>query len=610
MLIFYVNFSSFLLHNVSQCGIIQHIQPHHIVLEIIMRLQTSKTKNAESFYIVESIYVDGKRSNKVVKRLGTLEQIIAKIGPDKDPYEWGREQARLLTEQQKEEKEERISIQYDPSMRIKPDSTQVFSSGYLFLQKIYCELGIPVICREISKEYKFEYDLDEIFSKLIYARALSPSSKKQTLEDTKNFLEPASFELHQIYRALEVLANENDRIQSEVYKSSKKICDRNDGVLYYDCTNYYFEIEEEDEFRKYGYSKEHRPNPIVQMGLFMDGNGIPLAFSITPGNTNEQTTLKPLEKKILKDFGLADFIVCTDAGLSSADNRMFNSIMNRSFITTQSLKTLKGFLKEWAVSPTGFHLQGHDEEFDVSKIDKKAHWNHVFWKEQWINENGIEQRLIVTFSPKYEQYEKHIREKQISRAAKMIDAGDSKISRRGQNDVRKYITSMSVTGDGEVAEKTVHSLNEKAILEAASYDGFYGACTNLEDEPEKIIKVMRGRWEIEECFRIMKSEFEARPVYLSREDRITAHFLTCFMALLLYRILEQRVHAKNENLTVSDILSALQEMKMFKKRDMFFPAYNRSGVTDVLHEVSGFCTDYEIIPVKKMRKIIKASKKA
>ena len=598
------------MHNVSQCGIIQYIHTHHVVLEATMRLQTSKTKNAESFYIVESIYVDGKRSNKIVKKLGTLEQIIEKIGPDKDPYEWGREQAKILTQKQLDEKEERISVQYDPSRRIDADSSQVFSVGYLFLQKIYCELGIPNLCRAISKDYKFEYDLDEIFSKLIYARSLFPSSKKQTLEDAKSFLEPASFELHQIYRALEVLAKENDRIQSEVYKASKKICDRNDGVLYYDCTNYYFEIEEEDEFRKYGYSKEHRPNPLVQMGLFMDGNGIPLAFNITPGNTNEQTTLKPLEKKILKDFGLADFIVCTDAGLSSSDNRMFNSIMNRSFITTQSLKTLKGFLKEWAVSPTGFHLQGHDEEFDVSKIDKKAHWNHIFWKEQWINENGIEQRLLVTFSPKYEQYEKQIREKQVARAAKMIDAGDSKVFRRGQNDVRKYITSMSITGDGEVAEKTVHSLNEEAILEAAAFDGFYGACTNLEDEPEKIIKVMRGRWEIEECFRIMKSEFEARPVYLSREDRITAHFLTCFMALLIYRILEQRVHTLDESLTVSDILGSLQEMNMLKRRDMFFPAYNRSQVTDILHEVSGFCTDYEIIPAKKMRKIIKASKKA
>lgn len=574
-----------------------------------MRLQTSKTKNAESFYIVESIYVDGKRSNKIVRKLGTLEQITAKIGPDKDPYEWGREQARILTQKQKEEKEERISLQYDPSRRIESDLNQVYFSGYLFLQKIYHELGLPGICREISRKYKFEYDLNEIFSKLVFARILYPSSKRQTLEDTKRFLEPADFDLHQVYRALEVLAKEKDTIQSRIYKASKSVCDRNGGILYYDCTNYYFEIEKEDDFRKYGHSKENRPNPIVQMGLFMDGNGMPLAFNITPGNTNEQTTLKPLEQMILKDFELADFIVCTDAGLSGTSNRKFNSIQNRSFITTQSLKTLKGFLKEWAVSPTGFHLKNHDEEFDVSRIDKEEHWNHIFWKERWINENGIEQRLIVTFSPKYENYAKQLRERNVARAARMLQSNPAKISRKGQNDVRKYISSMSVTNDGEVADKVINSLDEEAIQNEASFDGFYGACTNLEDAPEQIVRVMRGRWEIEECFRIMKSEFEARPVYLSREDRIVAHFLTCFTALLIYRILEQRVHSVDENLTVTDILGTLQKMKMLKRRDVFIPAYNRSSVTDILHEISGFCTDYEVITAKKMRKIIKASKK-
>ena len=574
-----------------------------------MRLQISKTKNAESFYIVESIYVDGKRSNKIVKKLGTLEQIRSKLEPGSDPYEWGREQARILTEKQNTEKEDRISITYDPSKHIEMGTTQIYSSGYLFLQKIYSELNLPSICKEISKEYKFEYDLNEIFSKLIYARILYPSSKKHTLEDTKGFLEPATFELHQIYRALEVLAKEKDRIQTETYKASKKICNRNDGILYYDCTNYFFEIEQEDDFRKYGYSKEHRPNPLVQMGLFMDGNGIPLAFNISPGNTNEQATLKPLEKKILKDFGLADFIVCTDAGLSSTDNRKFNSIMNRSFITTQSLKTLKGFLKDWALSKTGFHLLGHTEEFDVSKIDKYIHRNHIFFKERWINENGIEQRLIVTFSPKYENYEKQIREKHIARASAMIDSGTTRILRKGQNDVRKYISSMNITADGEVANKVVYSLNEEAILEDSVFDGFYAACTNLEDNPEKIVKVMRGRWEIEECFRIMKSEFEARPIYLSREDRITAHFLTCFMALLIYRILEQRVNSAYEGYTVTDILRTIQGMQMLKRRDLFFPSYNRSRLTDILHQISGFCTDYEVITAKKMRKIIKASKK-
>lgn len=608
MLIFLVKIQRLYLHNVSQCVIRTYALSHRNG-GISMRLQTSKTKNAESFYIVQSIYVDGKRSNKIVEKLGTIDQIRTKIGPDKDPYEWGREQARLLTEKQKKEQEPRLSILYNPYKRIEQSDGRIFDCGYLFFQRIYHQLNLPAICRSISKSYKFEYNLDEILSRLIYARALSPASKRQTMALTRNFLEPSSFELQHIYRALEVLAKENDWIQAELYKASKKICSRNDGILYYDCTNYYFEIEEEDGFRKYGFSKENRPNPLVQMGLFMDGNGLPLAFSMTPGNTNEQTTLKPLEKKILKDFGLAEFVVCTDAGLAGTANRKFNSIMNRAFVTTQSLKKLPAHLREWALSPEGFHLRDQDKLFDLRELDRAAYWNRTFWKERWIHENGIEQRMIVTFSPKYESYEKKIREKQIARAAELIKAGASGINRKGNHDVRRYIASTHVTGDGEIAEKNIHALDEVAIREAAAYDGFYAACTNLEDDTDRLLKVMKGRWEIEECFRIMKTEFAARPVYLSREERITAHFLTCFMTLLIYRILEQRIQAVDESITVTQILDTLQGMKMLKQRDLYFPAYNRTKLTDLLHEVSDFCTDYEVITAKKMRKLLLASKK-
>ena len=575
-----------------------------------MRLQTSKTKNAESFYIVESIYVKGKRSNKVVKKLGTIDQIRAMIGPDKDPYEWGREQAEIMTKKQQEDQEEDFLVKFSPSRQLETDQRNLCSLGYLFLQKIYNELKLHQITNEISKKYSFEYDLDSILSSLVYSRALYPASKRQTFEITRNFVEPPKYELHHIYRALSVLASESDMIQAELYKASKKVCERNTSVLYYDCTNYFFEIEQEDELRKYGYSKEHRPNPIVQMGLFMDGNGIPLAFNISPGNTNEQTTLKPLEKKILKDFGLSEFIVCTDAGLSSTGNRMFNSIQNRSFITTQSLKGLKGYLKDWALSTTGFKLGNGEEEYDVSVIDEDIYYNSIFWKEQWINENGIEQRLIVTYSPKYRNYTKQLRERHLFKAAKLISSKAASLSKSGGSDVRRYISSTNVTHDGEVAEKTVYSINEDAVKEDEKYDGFYAACTDLDGDPMMILKVMKGRWEIEECFRIMKTEFEARPVFLSREDRIRAHFLTCFMALLLYRILEQRVQKIDSHITTAQILSTLQGMNAVTRRDLYLPTYTRTAITDVLHEVSGFRTDYEVITAKKMRKIVKDSKNA
>lgn len=573
-----------------------------------MRFQTSKTKNAESFYIVESTYVNGRRSNKIVKKLGTLKQIKEMLGPDVDPYEWGREQAELMTRQNAEDEEDNTDFTLSPSKALEKDKINSFSLGYLFLQKIYYELGINNICSKIRKKYKYDFNLDSILSILIYGRVLSPASKRSTYDIAQSFVESPKFELHHIYRALEVLAKESDFIQSEVYKSSKSICRRHDEVLYYDCTNYFFEIEKEDEFRKYGHSKEHRPNPIVQMGLFMDSNGIPLAFNVMPGNTNEQTMLKPLEQKILKDFGISDCVVCTDAGLASTDNRKFNAVMGRGFVVTQSLKKLKDFIQDWALDTKGFHIGHAKKIYDISTIDEDEFYDTVFWKEQWIKENDLEQRLIVTYSPKYARYTKELRERHVKKAEYLIAKNSKSLSNRGGSDIRDYVSSISVTNNGEIADKTIYYINEDAINDDERFDGFYAACTNLDEDIDTLMKVMKGRWEIEECFRIMKTDFEARPVYLSREDRIKAHFLTCFLALLLYRILENRIQQKCKSATLSKILNTLQNMNVVLRRDMYIPSYTRNDITDILHDISGFRTDVDVISAKKMRKIIKLSK--
>ena len=573
-----------------------------------MRLQISKTKNAESFYVVKSIYVDGKRSNKIVEKLGTLNEIRKKIGPNRDPYEWGRERAAELTRLEQEGLEPDVTIICSPSRQMEKDIQQVYNVGYLILQKVCSELDIAKICREISRNYRFEFSLEQILSRLIYSRVLYPSSKRKTMEFSKEFLEQPGFELQHVYRALEVLSKESENIQQKLYRSSCRICQRNTKVLYYDCTNYYFEIEQEDRFRKYGHSKESRPNPIVQMGLFMDGSGIPLAFHLDPGNTNEQTTLRPLEKTIIKDFGVSDFIVCTDAGLSSTDNRKFNSLQTRSFITTQSVRQMKAYLKDWALDPHGWNLLTEDDNIDISVLDPEHSYDRVYWKERWINDDGIEQRLIVTYSVKYAEYTRALRERQIARAEKLIRSGQKRISRKGQNDVRRFIKATSVTGDGEVAESTRFSLDEDKVAEEAAYDGFYACCTNMEGPVRDILQVIRGRWEIEECFRIMKHEFEARPVYLSREDRINAHFLTCFISLLVYRVLEAKVHEILPAVTVTEIIETLRKMSVVKRRDLYLPIYKRTDLTDAFHEVCGFRTDNEVITAKNMRKILKTSK--
>lgn len=574
-----------------------------------MRLQIVKSKNAQSLYVVKTIYNNKKRTNKVVEKLGTYENLKKKLYPN-EPIEWAKKYVEKLNKQE-QEGTRNIIIKYNPTKIIEKDVQKLFNGGYLFLEKIYYELGIDKICKQISENYKFEYDLNNILSRLLYGRIIFPSSKLATYNVSKQFIEQPNFELHHIYRALEIISKENEFIQSELYKNSLKKSKRNTGILYYDCTNYFFEIEQEEGLKQYGPSKEHRPNPITQMGLFMDGDGIPLAFNISPGNTNEQGTLTPTEEKILKDFELSKFIVCTDAGLASTDNRKFNNKDERAFITTQSIKKLKKHLKEWALTKAGWKLSGDLKEYDISKLEEseetiEKYKNKVFYKERWIKEDGLEQKFIVTFSLKYKYYQQQIRNNQIERAQKAMNNKNFKLEKCNQNDYKRFITKTAVTKDGEVADNNVLSLNTKQIEKEEQYDGFYGVCTNLDDNAEEIIKINQRRWEIEESFRIMKSEFKARPVYLSRDDRITAHFTTCFLALVLHRYLEKELE---EKYTATQIIDTLRNMNLIKhNEDGYIPVFTRTDITDDLHKKFDFRIDYEIVNKKNLKNILKKIK--
>lgn len=574
-----------------------------------MRLSISKSKNATSLYVIESTYKNGKSSSRVIEKLGTLRELEEKLN-GQDPIEWARSYIEELNKKEKEQNRD-ILVKYKQSKKIDKNVQSSFNGGYLFLQQIYHNLGLHKICKDISLKYKFTFNLDSILSRLLYGRILFPSSKLNTFEKSKNLLEQPDFELQHVYRALEVLAKETDFIQSELYKNSKSVSKRNDHILYYDCTNYFFEIEEEDGLKQYGFSKEHRPNPIVGMGLFMDGDGIPLAFDIHKGNKNEQITLKPLEEKIFQDFKLSKFVVCTDAGLSSMENRKFNDKNGRAFITTQSVKKLKKHLKQWALDPTEWKTAGRDKLFDISSLDKnqktyEKYKSVTFYKERWIKENGLEQKLIVTFSLKYRDYQRKIRYKQLERAAKLIKTNPGEIKKKNQNDFRRFISSTNVTNDGEIAEKTLYELNKDIIAKEKTYDGFYAVCTNLDEDGATITKINNRRWEIEECFRIMKSEFKARPVYLSRDDRIKAHFTTCFLALILYRYLEKYL---DEKFTCNEIVNGLKDMNFYNiPSEGYIPLYTRTDFTDYLHDVFDFRTDYQIVSSKKMKKYFRETK--
>lgn len=573
-----------------------------------MRVTTSKSKNAESFYISKGYVNDkGVSTSVIIRKLGTLKDLLPEHGPTRDDVMvWAKEQARIETLKYKREKEEKqIKLTFHADRPLDYDKQIFYRGGYLFLQSIYYQLQINTICRKLKQKHKFKYDINAILSDLIYARILEPCSKRSSYKAASEFLEKPSYKLHDVYRALDVLGAECDLIQAELYKNSHFLGARNDKVLYYDCSNYYFEIEQEDGNKKYGKSKEHRPNPIIQMGLFMDGDGIPLAFSTFAGNANEQTSLKPLEKKILGEFGCQKFIYCSDAGLGSESIREYNHMGERAYIVTQSIKKLKKEEKEWALDPQGFKKVSDNTPVDITKLDSSD--KGLYYKDEPYTTKKLHQRLIITYSPKYAAYQRTIRDKQVERAQKMLDSGNTKKNRKNPNDPARFIEKTAVTPEGEAAD-IKYSLDENKIAEETLYDGLYAVCTDLlDDNVADILKVSEGRWQIEECFRIMKTDFSARPVYLQDENRIQAHFLICFLALTIYRFLEKKMDLKY---TCEELLETLKAINFAEIQEQgYIPLYKREAITDNLHEACGFRTDYQFITKSKMRTIQKKSKR-
>ena len=573
-----------------------------------MRLNV-RTRDNYKYYTIIKDYttLDGKRTTKTFEKLGNQKQVEKRFGKN-DTLNKIKE---YINELNLESKEELICKEFNPNKKINYNNKKRFNIGYLFLDKIYNDLNIKSICNYIEDKYKFEFDLNEILSYLVFARIIYPSSKLETFKQCQNFIKSPTFKLHDEYRALNYLASNIDYIQEKIYENSKKVLKRNSKVIYYDCTNYFFEINTEDDLRRYGVSKEHRPNPIVSMGLFMDGDGIPLSFNIYSGNKSEQETMIPEESKIINNFKLDDskVIICTDAGLASDDIKNYNAKDGRGFVITQSLKKFKNEYKEQVFNKKEWRLPGdlthlyNLDEINEDEILRDKYYDCLFYKIIQTETKSVKQDTIVSFSFKYYDYNQNVRNSQIERARKNIDSNN--VSRKGknQNDPNRLIREIKTTETGEIASEANYMINQELIDEEAKYDGLYAVSTNLIGNVEDILKITKGRWEIEESFRIMKSDFLARPVNLSREDRIKAHFITCYIALLIYRILEKKLEYKY---TTTEILKTIKNMEMLEHKGLGYePLYERTKLTDNLHNVFNFNTDYEIISYKKMKKIFK-----
>ena len=571
-----------------------------------MRLKISKSKNTTLFYIIKDYTRNGKRSTKIVKRIGNLDDIKIMAG-NTDYMAWLKDYVKQYNEEHC--KSETIIIKKNNKKLISMNNKISFNIGYLFLKKLYNQLKLNNICYEIQNKYKFQFDLNEILSYLVFARIIYPSSKLETFRQCQNFIEQPKFKLHDEYRALNYIAENMDFIQEQLFNNSKDVVKRNSSIIYYDCTNYFFEIDKEDDIRKYGISKEHRPNPIVGMGLFMDGDGLPLSCNIYPGNQSEQKTLIPEETKIINNFKLDDtkMVLCTDAGLASDEIKKFNVKNNRGFVITQSLKKLKDEYKiqvfdknDWRI-PNDLKNVYNLENIINDESLKEKYYDTLFYKVIQTETKSVKQDLIVTFSFKYFDYNRNIRNNQIERAKKSIETNNVTRKGKNQNDYRRFIDSINSTDNGEIAENSSYSIDEDLIKEEEKYDGYYALTTNLIGDINQILKIVKGRWEIEESFRIMKSDFLARPVNLSREDRIKAHFMTCFISLFVYRLLEKKLNYK---FTTSQILETLRGMNVLEiKGDGYIPEYIRTDITDELHELFDFRTDYEINTYKDFKKI-------
>lgn len=623
-------------------------------------------------YIQKSVRINGVPKSINVKKLGTLEDIRRREGCA-DPEAWVRELAAKMTADEKSGKE-LVSIDFSPGKEVAMGDMPLRHGGDLLMMRLYNNLGLPDLCRGIVRGSHVRYDLNEILRTLVFSRVLSPGSKTKTYDFAKSYIYPPGFSENDMFRSLSLLAGHVDDIQAGVYKASRDIIPRKERVIYFDCTNYYFETEDNDAdyvdkktgevvfgLRKRGKSKENRPNPIVQMGMFMDGDGIPLAFNIFPGNESEQVWLQPLEETLGRKFDLTEFVVSTDSGLASEGNRRYNMAEGRDYICVQSLPSLKAQDQDMALDKKGWRvafcenseraglLPTDDPERIIFNLDRLTEEEArvpgllsdiTFYREilvektfkyanpQWLamereNKGGTHvdsdgkpipkelsvkrnERIIVTYSHDYALYLKHKREERLKISRAIVKNKDEK-GRQSQQSPRKYVKTVHRTEDGGVASKVDMVIDEEAIRQDEKFDGFYAYGTSLDDEAVDILKARSFHHEIEHLFRTTKTFLEARPVYLSRPDRIKSHFLICFIAMVILKIMQRQINEAHEEyrdspLTIDNLIQTLQGF-MFRdqmKRG-YSPCYRRTPLTDRLQSLANVNVNTQIITPVKMR---------
>ena len=608
-----------------------------------MRLSFSRPQRPHTIYVLKSFRdKDGKSTSVKVETLGTEEEIEKKYGCP-DGLEWAKAHVAELNERERLERET-IKIELPPKTRIEQGKSSLRSGGDLMLLPLYNRLGLPQACESIKDGTKAKYDLNEILEALVVLRILYPCSKRGSHELNRRRIRRTSFALEDMYRALSLLSSHIDEIQAAVWENSRRIMKRDTRVIYYDCTNYYFETEDNDLTetdepvpgrrvgeRRRGKSKEHRPNPIVQMGMLMDGDGIPLAFCIFPGNESEQKSVQRIEEMVADRFGLNEFVISTDAGLASEDNRRYNMTEGREYIAVQSLPKAD---QEAALDPRGWHVAFREgglgpvnpedpgqDTFSLDEIDLDRERHTRFYKEIKVDKciggdksTAREERLIVTYSHDFALFLRHKRQERLKSAEKIVRAR-SLSPRQSQQDPRRYVKLSHCTADGEVAEHTDLLINTDLIEQEARFDGFYAYGTSLDDTAIDVLRARSCHHEIEHLFRTTKTHIDARPVFLSRPDRIRSHFLVCFLAMVSLKTLQKQLTQANPEaykanpLTIDSLINTLRDIRFDHFPGIGYrPLFTRNELTDNLQKLANISIDTEIVKQTTMKKLYRSVK--
>lgn len=615
-----------------------------------MKLYYDKRLSDPTYYAQQGFRNGKKTTTRNVKNFGKHSELL-KITDDPIAYVKAE-----IDKMNAEYRSGRLQIELtcDFNERVKKTDREASQStavntGYFFLQHIMGQLNLKDFFTKITADRKMTFNCYDINRFLTYARILDPRSKYGTWDRLDSYYEKPDFAYQHIMRFMDVLEEHYDDYLTWLYKQSSNVVPRQTSVMYYDCTNFYFETEKADDeyvdpvtgeiltgLRQFGYSKEHRPNPIVEMGLFMDQRGIPVSMCLHPGNTSEQLTAVPLEREIVKMLEGAQFVYCSDAGLGSYNIRKFNSLGGRAFIVTQSIKKLSDVLKEAIFEGGDYKLLSDDspvsiaqmKEFDRFKEENLPLYNDFAYKvipadhavdlglyEEKVCKNGkvkcvkasgiLKQRLIVTFSRKMMEYQRAVRNRQIERARKLLVTNDPEEIKKGPNDVKRFMKRIAQTKSGEKASVSF-VIDEEKIAEEEKYDGFYAVATNLDDDAKQVLAISRKRYQIEDCFRIMKTNFSGRPVNHRTPDRIKAHFLICYTALLVYRLLEVKLNDQGTHITTDDLISTLKNMSVVNVHDVHYMAlYEGSKALDALTQFTGMVLDRLHYRPKELNQMLK-----